>query len=257
MSDSLTIESLQVILDMSVNKLMTQMDTRLDRLEDRQLQVKALLDQITGSDIKDRVLELERRVQENELLDREQMVTIQFLINQAEKTGIQIPAPVLKIINHIQGENQTKIGGGSVADIKVDINGGQNQNQFGDNNSQTQNNQLDTDGDWRKPFDELGKLVADKQWPDQTPQEIKDEFETPKLMVDAAAAQAETDINQNTEPIDQASVSQWQDRFSHLMPLGIKIASSVGLAVADSFVKKSPVVAGLQALFKSVNEASQ
>ena len=121
MSDTpLTLKMLQTVLDMGVNKIMDKMDERLGKLEEGQTHMRAFL--VSGSDIKKRVEALEARLQENELLDREQLVMINFLVEHARQNGVNVPAPVLQIINNQHsGDN---------------FNAENQQNQVGDDNAQ-------------------------------------------------------------------------------------------------------------------------
>ena len=123
MSDTdtpLTLGMLKTVLDMGVNKIMDKMDERLGKLEEGQSHLRSYL--ASGSDIKKRVEALEARIQENELLDREQLVMINFLVEQARQAGVSVPAPVLQIINNQHsGDN---------------FNAKNQQNQVGDSNAQ-------------------------------------------------------------------------------------------------------------------------
>ena len=116
----LTLQMLQTVLDMGVNKIMDKMDERLGKLEEGQSHMRTYL--VAGSDIKKRVEALEARLQENELLDREQLVMISFLVEHAKQNGVTVPAPILQIINNQHsGDNFTAKN---------------QQNQVGDDNAQ-------------------------------------------------------------------------------------------------------------------------
>ena len=117
----LTLKMLQTVLDMGVNKIMDKMDERLGKLEEGQSHLRAFL--LSGSDIKKRVEALEARIQENELLDREQLVLINFLVEHAKKNGVNVPAPVLQIINKVENSGDN-------------FNAKNQQNQVGDDNAQ-------------------------------------------------------------------------------------------------------------------------
>lgn len=107
MSDTpLTLKMLQTVLDMGVNKIMDKMDERLGKLEEGQSDMRAYL--IAGSDIKKRVEALEARIQKNELLDREQLVMINFLVEHAKQNGVNVPAPILQIINKVDNNPTTQ-----------------------------------------------------------------------------------------------------------------------------------------------------
>lgn len=107
MSDApLTLGMLQTVLDMGVNKIMDKMDERLGKLEEGQSHLRSFL--LSGSDVKKRVEALEVRIQENELLDREQLVLINFLVEHAKQNGVSVPAPILQIINKVDNNPTTQ-----------------------------------------------------------------------------------------------------------------------------------------------------
>lgn len=145
----------------------------------------------------------------------------------------------------MSGDTFNQTGGGS-----------NNQFQQGHGNSQVQNNSGNETPDWKVPLLDLQEQVKDSPWPDETELYIKEEYETPQVMLGAAMAEAEDQIVNAPEMYEGEDFTEqetlWSGRFKALLPLGVKITASVGKAVVDSYVSKSPVVAGLQALFSEI-----
>ena len=139
----------------------------------------------------------------------------------------------------------------------INVTGGNNVNQFGDNNTGSQTNQFgDQVPEWKVPILDLQEQVKDQSWPDETEPYIKEEYAAPQTMLGAAMSEAEDQIENAPEMYEGEDFTEqktlWADRFKALLPLGVKITGSVGKAVVDSYVSKSPVVAGLQALFTEI-----
>ena len=153
----------------------------------------------------------------------------------------------------------------------INVTGGNNVNQFGDNNNATQTNHNAAETpEWRPPLIELQDQVKEAEWSEEAPAPYKhgsdtETYGSPKDLVDDALAVAATDIEvAETTPeivLDEESFKEaqsgWQSKFKALLPLGVRIGASVGSAVVDSYVSKSPVIAGLQALFKEVQLAAE
>ena len=131
--------------------------------------------------------------------------------------------------------------------------------QVGDNNSQTQNIN-EAGGDWRPPFVELAEQVSDKTWPEETPVAVVDSYATPKLAVSAAMEEIEADQSrpetdsQPTEEEFEKVTKSWGETFSAMLPLGVKLSSSVGMALASHFTKKTAAGVAAEAFFTTINE---
>ena len=142
----------------------------------------------------------------------------------------------------------------------ININGGDNINQFGDNNTGNKTTNSSNESDWRPPFDELADKVDDQPWPDETPNHIKEVYETPKLAVVAAKEQIEKDLarpDTDTEPtLEQFEKDKktWQETFQAMVPMGVKITSAVGMALAGHFTKKTAAGVAAEAFFTTISE---
>lgn len=111
----------------------------------------------------------------------------------------------------------------------------------------------------KEVFETLQAEVEGKPWSQDTPESIVDEFESPTEMLSVAYSTAEEEITSDVETKTTDQIAEesatWTDRFKAIVPLGIKLGTSVGKAVLNSYVQKSPVVAGLQALLTTLESA--
>ena len=111
--------------------------------------------------------------------------------------------------------------------------------------------------DWEPPFVELAEKVEDQPWPDATPSYISEEYETPRLAVDAAVQEIKNDLESSetfSDEVFEEKKATWADRFEAMLPMGIKLSSSVGIALADHFTKRSAAGVAAAAFFKTLNE---
>lgn len=116
------------------------------------------------------------------------------------------------------------------------------QNQIGDNNTQTQNNATEEVVTIEQMFDDFKQQVQDVPFPDDTPEEIKGDYETPEIMLGAAYDQAvaEVDASAASTQDETAKINEkqlWTKRFKWLGTLGVKI----GTAFAKELIKQSPL----------------
>ena len=100
---------------------------------------------------------------------------------------------------------------------------------------------------------ELRDQVKDAPWPEETQPYVSEQFDTPKLMLQASIDEIDREIPE--EDFDQESKT-WYDRLSSLMPLGIKMSASFSKAALDTYVSKSPVIAGLKAVASEIVNAT-
>lgn len=141
-----------------------------------------------------------------------------------------------------------------------EFNAGRDQQvQVGNDNTQSINhNYNDEVPEWKKPFLAVQEQVAEQQWPETTVPEIVEQYETPTVMLSAAMEQVTTDLAaENIEEVYtpeqfEAEKKSWWQRFMALGPLGLKVGASVGVAVVDTYITKSPAIAGLQAFFTEI-----
>ena len=140
----------------------------------------------------------------------------------------------------------------------INITGGNNVNQFGDNNTGNQTNNLGGEVDWRPPFIELQEQVADKPWPEETPKEVVDRYETPSVAVSSAISQIQDDLDSGEIVEDEADFENrkktWTQTFGAMVPMGIKVSSAVGMALAGHFTKKTAAGVAAEAFFTTINE---
>lgn len=151
--------------------------------------------------------------------------------------------------------------------VEQNVTGDGSVGQIGDNDATVTNNFDQTAPEWKAPLIDLQKQVENLDWHEAAPEEITTLYGQPAMLMGAAIDQAEADIQQsqsqpesdsshlNAEEFEEKKTN-WYQRFSSLLPLGVKIAASVGSAVVGTYVKKSPVIAGLQALFSEVQNLS-
>lgn len=142
----------------------------------------------------------------------------------------------------------------------INITGGNNVNQFGDGNTGNQTNNVSGETDWRPPFIELADQVEGKSWPEETPAYISEEYETPKLAVDAAVQEIKNDLESDDQVSDEVfeeKRTDWEAKFKALLPIGIKITSSVGMALTSHFTKRTAVGVAAEAFFKSISEFTE
>lgn len=122
--------------------------------------------------------------------------------------------------------------------------------------SQTQNN--GSVGDWRPPFVELQEQVVDKQWPEETSEVVKGRYEVPALAVKAAVEEIENDLAVETTDVDPVEFEErkktWSETFQAMVPMGIKVTSSVGMALAQHFTKKTAAGVAAEAFFSTISE---
>jgi hypothetical protein len=119
----------------------------------------------------------------------------------------------------------------------------------------TYNTRADT-SDLTKFFKSMLEEAENVSWDKSTPKEISQEFETPKLMLEMGATQAEEDIlgiNPDFEPeeFDEEQCT-WFNRFKAMSPKILQGSLTVGEAVISTYVNQSPVVAGALAAIKFV-----
>ena len=139
----------------------------------------------------------------------------------------------------------------------INITGGNNVNQFGDGNTGNQTNNVSGETDWRPPLIELADQVEGKSWPEETPAYISEEYETPRLAVDAAIQGIKNDLESDEQISDEQfeeKRTNWEKKFDALLPIGIKITSSVGMALTSHFTKRTAVGVAAEAFFKAVSE---
>jgi len=145
----------------------------------------------------------------------------------------------------------------------INITGGNNVNQFGDGNTGNQTNNISGESDWRVPFIELQEQVADKEWPEKTPAPIVERYKTPKLAVAAATAEIEKDLaREDDAPVEsdesfEERKKTWGETFKAIVPMGVKLTSSVGMALAGHFTKKTAAGVAAEAFFTTINELSK
>ena len=140
--------------------------------------------------------------------------------------------------------NQTTNGGSPQVNQGVNINNPTNQTNAGET-------------DWRPPFIELADQVEGKSWPEETPAYISEEYETPRLAVDAAVQEIKNDLESDDPISDEAfeeKRTDWEAKFKALLPIGIKVTSSVGIALTSHFTKRTAVGVAAEAFFKSISE---
>lgn len=141
---------------------------------------------------------------------------------------------------------------------QMNFNAKNQQVQVGNNNSQTQN--INESGiDWRPPFVELQEQVADKSWPEETPKPVKERYEVPALAVKAAVEEIEADLTSNDPPVEseedfEERKKTWSETFQAMIPMGVKVTSSVGMALAQHFTKKTAAGVAAEAFFSTIAE---
>lgn len=140
---------------------------------------------------------------------------------------------------------------------QMNFNAKNQQVQVGNNNTQTQNIN-EAGSDWRPPFVELAEQVSDKQWPEETSQVVKGRYEVPSLAVKAAVEEIENDLAVETTDIDPVEFEErkktWTETFQAMVPMGIKVTSSVGMALAGHFTKKTAAGVAAEAFFSTISE---
>ena len=108
-------------------------------------------------------------------------------------------------------------------------------------------------------LDKAIEACKECKFTDETPQDVIDDYETPVGLMTAVKTEALEDISaiQEYEPSEFSEKKKtWTERLKSMAPFAMKIGLNVGAAVLDSYVKKSPVVAGLQALVGTIQSES-
>lgn len=143
----------------------------------------------------------------------------------------------------------------------INITGGNNLNQFGDGNTGNQTNNIgDSGAEWRVPFTELSDQLDGKSWPENTPTEIVEAYDTPMLAVSASVAEIEGDLSSEVEAEPEHFEERkktWTETFKAMLPLGLKVTSNVGMALTSHFTKKTAAGVAAEAFFTTINELNQ
>lgn len=139
---------------------------------------------------------------------------------------------------------------------QMNFNAKNQQVQVGNNNNQIQNIN-ESGSDWRPPFMELAEQVSDKQWPEETPDAVVGRYEVPSLAVAAAVEEIEQDLSRDdviSEDEFEERKKTWSETFQAMVPMGIKVTSSVGMALAQHFTKKTAAGVAAEAFFSTISE---
>lgn len=140
--------------------------------------------------------------------------------------------------------------------VEQNVSGDGSVGQIGENKAEV-NNQFGERKDWRPPFMELAEQVSDKQWPEETTDVIVGRYETPSLAVAAAVEEIEQDLARDDvigEDEFQERRKTWSETFHAMIPIGVKITSSVGMALAQHFTKKTAAGVAAEAFFSTIGE---
>jgi len=167
-----------------------------------------------------------------------------------DKNGEQYNAQGDQIIDKSQNVNNTVEG-----DVHGDFKGG--------DAIQGEKNEL------KELFDNLQKQVAEEHFPEDTDPQLVEDYGSPSNLLSVAYDEAVSDIDKDnprgygdetstevssyTEEEFKEKEKTWTDRLKSLVPLSLKLAVGVGSAVVGTYVKKSPVVAGLKAAFSIID----
>ena len=128
------------------------------------------------------------------------------------------------------------------------------QNQVGDNNSQSMNLNKEKVVEGEELLLMIKDYVEkeDLSWEDCDNDELlSKEYDNPKEMIDDALCDR---VVYGSVSLDRSLRKRWYDKFVRLLPFIIGGISEVGLAVAKSYKTSSPAIAGLIAAFEYVRE---
>ena len=106
-------------------------------------------------------------------------------------------------------------------------------------------------------FEKLKKDVEGKEFPENTPEEMVEEFKSPVGLLTAAHSQASREIN-HFKPLELPETIEdqkktWTDRFKAIGPLMGKTAISFTSGVIEKYMDGSPVLYGLSKALKTVH----
>lgn len=108
-------------------------------------------------------------------------------------------------------------------------------------------------------FEPILQSLQDKEWGEDTPEEIKLKFANPMAMMKSAQKTADAEIaaggDQNKERFEQKKAA-WFEWIKQVTPMFASGAVKVGLAVLDKYADQSPTIAGLKMALNLVNEAN-
>ena len=101
---------------------------------------------------------------------------------------------------------------------------------------------------------ELQDQVGENDWPEETEPYVSEQFETPKLMLQASIDQIDQEVAE--ENFEQESKT-WYTRMTSLIPLGVKLTSTFSAAALTKLVSKSPILEGLKAVAVELSNISK
>ena len=101
---------------------------------------------------------------------------------------------------------------------------------------------------------ELQDQVGENDWPEETQPYVSEQFETPKLMLQASIDQLDQEVIE--ENFEQESET-WYNRLSSIIPLGVRVTSTFSAAALNKLVSKSPILEGLRAVAVDLSNISK